>query len=106
MSISSFTFLRQLTHIINIWYLNKMQTTKIYRLPYQKSEIFERLKAAQIEAARVWNFCVEAHQIARRDSEVWPNQTRLQKLTKGKYQLHSQFSTNGLSGFFSKYRQY
>lgn len=67
-----------------------MQTTKIYRLPYQKSEVFERLKAAQIEAAKVWNECVAAHQNARRDSEVWPNQTRLQKLTKGKYQLHSQ----------------
>lgn len=67
-----------------------MQTTRIYRLPYQKSEVFERLKAAQIEAALVWNVCMEAHKQCRISQTPWLNQTALQKLTKRKYQLHSQ----------------
>lgn len=67
-----------------------MQTTKIYRLPYQKPEQFDRLKAVQMEAAKVWNECVEAHKACRIEQTSWPNQTALQKLTKGKYQLHSQ----------------
>jgi putative transposase len=67
-----------------------MQTTRIYRLPYQKPEVFERLKAAQLESALVWNECVEAHKQCRINKTNWLNQTALQKLTKGKYQLHSQ----------------
>ncbi|MDJ0536671.1 MAG: transposase [Xenococcaceae cyanobacterium MO_207.B15] len=67
-----------------------MQTTKIYRLPYQKPEVFDRLKAAQIEAAKVWNECMEAHKQCRISQTPWLNQTALQKLTKSKYQLHSQ----------------
>ena len=67
-----------------------MQTTKIYRLPYQKPEVFERLKAAQVEAAKAWNECMEAHKECRVNQKPWLNQTALQKLTKGKYQLHSQ----------------
>ena len=67
-----------------------MQTTKIYRLPYQKPEVFERLKAAQMEAAKVWNECVDAHKECRINQTPWLNQTQLQKLTKGKYKLHSQ----------------
>ncbi len=67
-----------------------MQTTKIYRLPYQKSKVFEKLKAAQVEAAKVWNECMETHKQCRISQTPWLNQTALQKLTKGKYQLHSQ----------------
>ena len=67
-----------------------MQTTKIIRLPYQKPEVFQRLKAAQTEAASVWNECMEAHKQCRVTQTRWPNRTGLQKLTKGKYQLHSQ----------------
>ncbi len=67
-----------------------MQTTKIYRLPYQKAEVFERLKAAQVEAAKAWNECRSAHKECRVNQKPWLNQTALQKLTKGKYQLHSQ----------------
>ena len=67
-----------------------MQTTKIYRLPYQKPEVFERLKAAQLESALVWNECMLAHKQCRVNQTRWLNQTALQKLTKGKYQLHSQ----------------
>ena len=67
-----------------------MQTTKIYRLPYQKRQVFERLKAAQIESAKVWNECMESHKQCRITQTSWLNQTQLQKLTKGKYELHSQ----------------
>ena len=67
-----------------------MQTTKIHRLPYQKPEVFESLKAAQIEAAKVWNDCMNAHMECRINHTPWLNQTKLQKLTKGKYGLHSQ----------------
>ena len=67
-----------------------MQTTKIYRLPYSLPKVFERLKAAQIEAAKVWNECMEAHKECRINQKPWLNQTQLQKLTKGKYELHSQ----------------
>jgi putative transposase len=68
----------------------QVQTTKIYRLPYQHPKVFERLKAAQIEAAKVWNECMEAHKECRINQTPWLNQTQLQKLTKGKYELHSQ----------------
>ena len=67
-----------------------MQTTKIYRLPYQKPEVFERLKAAQVESAKVWNECMVNHKECRLNQTPWLNQTALQKLTKGKYELHSQ----------------
>lgn len=67
-----------------------MQTTKIYRLSYQQTEVFKRLKAAQIESAKVWNECMEAHKECRINQTPWLNQTQLQKLTKGKYELHSQ----------------
>lgn len=48
------------------------------------------MKAAQVEAAAVWNECVLAHKQCRISQSPWLNQTALQKLTKGKYQLHSQ----------------
>jgi len=67
-----------------------MQTTTIIRLPYQAPETFERLKTAQLEAAQVWNECMEAHKRCRTNHTPWLNQTALQKLTKGKYELHSQ----------------
>ena len=67
-----------------------MQTTKIYRIPYQKPEVFERLRAAQMESAKVWNECMNAHKECRIKQTSWLNQTALQKLTKSKYELHSQ----------------
>ena len=48
------------------------------------------MKAAQIEAALVWNECMLAHKECRINQTPWLNQTGLQKLTKNKYQLHSQ----------------
>lgn len=67
-----------------------MQTTRIYRLKYQLQTAFEQLKTAQQEAAAVWNTCVEAHKECRINQTKWLSQTDLQKLTKGKFHLHSQ----------------
>ncbi len=67
-----------------------MQTTAIIRLPYQQPSTFQRMKLAQQEAAKVWNQCKDAHKECRINHTTWLNQTGLQKLTKGKYELHSQ----------------
>ncbi len=83
-----------------------MQTTKIYRLPYQKSKVFERLKAAQIEAAKVWNECMVTHKECRINQRPWLNQTALQKLTKGKYELHSQSVQMICQAFKREHRQH
>src|SRR5207245_7848017 len=50
-----------------------------------------RLKAAQMEAARVWMYCVRRHQQARSERTGWPSRDDLQRATKGvQYALHSQ----------------
>src|SRR5206468_2806595 len=43
-----------------------------------------------MEAAQVWNVCVQAHRRARMSHAHWPNQTDLQQLTRGRFALHSQ----------------
>jgi len=66
-----------------------MNTVRVYRLqPTQK--LFVCLKAAQMEAAKVWNLCCEAHKQARMDHAKWPGRNELQKATKGQFALHSQ----------------
>jgi putative transposase len=42
-----------------------MNTVRVYRLAHLSPALFRRLKAAQIEAAQVWNVCVEIHKQAR-----------------------------------------
>jgi len=51
---------------------------------------FARLKAAQMEAAKVWNLCVQIHKQARMSHTKWPGRNELQKATKGQFALHSQ----------------
>ncbi len=67
-----------------------MQTTKIYRLGYLNPSLFERLRNAQMEAAKIWNLCKDVHLDARKTRTQWPNQTLLQKATKSNFSLHSQ----------------
>ena len=43
-----------------------------------------------MEAAQVWNACVEMHLTARLDHAPWPGRSALQKATKGRFALHSQ----------------
>jgi putative transposase len=68
-----------------------MQTVHIYPLKKLDQQTRTRLKAAQMETARVWMDCVQKHQQARRERIPWPSRDDLQRETKGgKYALHSQ----------------
>ena len=67
-----------------------MNTVKIYRLDHLSHAMFHRLKAAQLEAAQVWNRCMETHKAARQAHVKWPGRNDLQKVTKGTFALHSQ----------------
>ncbi len=68
-----------------------MPTVRIYRLNDLDTRTRARLKAAQMEAARVWMYCVQRHQQARCERMRWPSRDDLQRETKGRqYALHSQ----------------
>src|SRR6266849_3069048 len=67
-----------------------METIRVYRLKNLSKRQFSRLKAAQQEAAAVWNECMETHKAARQSLAKWPGRNALQKATKGRYELHSQ----------------
>ena len=63
---------------------------RVYRLTGLSSTRFRHLKGAQMEAAQVWNACVDAHKQARMSHVRWPDQNDLHRLTKGRFALHSQ----------------
>ena len=67
-----------------------MKTVKIYQLNHLSHTQFQRCKAAQMEAAHVWNACMETHKAARIGHAKWPGRDELQKATKGRFALHSQ----------------
>jgi putative transposase len=67
-----------------------MKTVRVYRLAHLSPTLFRRLKAAQMEAAQVWNVCVVIHRQARMWHITWPNQNDLHQVTKGRFALHSQ----------------
>jgi putative transposase len=67
-----------------------MNTVKIYQLKHLSHKQFQGLKGAQMEAARVWNACMQAHLAARLSHTPWPGRDALQKATKGQFALHSQ----------------
>jgi putative transposase len=66
-----------------------MKTMRVYQL-HPSPMLFRRLKAAQMEAAAVWNLCMEAHKAARLARAPWPGQHDLHQATKGRFALHSQ----------------
>jgi putative transposase len=66
-----------------------MKTVRIYPL-HPSPTLFARLKAAQQEAAVVWNTCMETHKAARLSHGTWPAQREMHSLTKGRFALHSQ----------------
>ena len=43
-----------------------------------------------MEAAQVWNGCMELHTAARMEHTRWPGRNELQQATKGRFALHSQ----------------
>ena len=68
-----------------------MQTVRIYPLKNLDQRTRARLKAAQMEVARVWMYCVSRHRAARAERTGWPSQDDLQRETKGgTFALHSQ----------------
>ncbi len=67
-----------------------MNTVRIYPLNHLSVTQLQRLRDAQIEAAQVWNFCMQMHKTARLQHTPWPGRNELQKATKGRFVLHSQ----------------
>jgi putative transposase len=67
-----------------------MKTIRIYRLTDLSPTLFRRLKAAQMEAAQVWNVCMEAHKAARMTHTPWPGQRELEQVTRGRFALNAQ----------------
>ena len=67
-----------------------MKTIRVYQLNHLTPMLFHRLKEAQMEAAHVWNCCMEMHQQARLQHTRWPGRNDLQQVTKGHFALHSQ----------------
>lgn len=67
-----------------------MQTVRIYQLDHLSPTLFQRLKAAQMKSAGVWNACCEPHKEARTARSAWPERSDLQQATKGRFALHSQ----------------
>ncbi len=68
-----------------------METVRIFPLRDLSKPERLRLKAVQMEAARVWMYCVQRHQQARANHLPWPGRKELQEETKGgQYALHSQ----------------
>ena len=66
-----------------------MKTVRVYQL-HPSPALFARLKAAQMEAARVWNTCCELHKTARQAHVPWPGLMAMHKATRGRFALHSQ----------------
>jgi putative transposase len=67
-----------------------MKTIRVYRLNTLSPTLFRRLKAAQQEAARVWNLCIETHKQARMSHAKWPGRHELEQATKGCFTLNAQ----------------
>src|SRR5947207_10367562 len=67
-----------------------MNTVKVYQLKKLAVALFQRLRDAQMEAARAWNVCCDLHKEARTTHTKWPGRNALQKATKGRFALHSQ----------------
>ncbi len=67
-----------------------MYTVRIYRLDHLSSRLFQRLKAAQLESAQIWNMCCEIHKEARQTRSRWPGRNELQRATKRQFALCAQ----------------
>jgi putative transposase len=67
-----------------------MNTVRVYQLNHRAPALSQRLKEAQMEAARVWNLCMELHKEARMTHARWPSRRELEQATKGKFALNAQ----------------
>jgi putative transposase len=87
---SGSTWFSPLARLFHPWYHPTMKTIRVYRLENLSTSQLSRLKAAQMEAAHVWNCCMDRHKQARLEHTPWPGRQELQKATKGRFALHSQ----------------
>ncbi|HYA98931.1 MAG TPA: hypothetical protein VED37_01805, partial [Ktedonobacteraceae bacterium] len=67
-----------------------MKRVRVYQLTHLTPALFQRLKEAQMEAAHVWNECMQTHKLARLGHITWPGEQDLRNRVKGRYALHSQ----------------
>jgi putative transposase len=67
-----------------------MKTIRVYGLNTLSPALFRRLKEAQMDAARVWNRCMELHKEARLTHARWPDATDLHQATRGQFALNAQ----------------
>src|SRR5262249_10518394 len=67
-----------------------MKTVRVYQLNRLAPMLFQRLKEAQMEAAHVWNECMQTHKQARLGHTKWPSEQDLRDRVRGRFALHSQ----------------
>ena len=67
-----------------------MERVRIVSLKSIRNRQSAMIRTGQMEAARVWTVCRDAHLGARQEHGQWPNRDVLQKTTKGRFALHSQ----------------
>lgn len=66
------------------------QTVRIVVLSGLPKSVSSTIRSGQMEAAKVWLACRDALKTAMTERGKWPNRDSLQKLTKGRFALHSQ----------------
>jgi putative transposase len=66
-----------------------LKTVHIYPLKLSRRK-FLLARAAQMEAAQVWNLCMETHKAARLAHGMWPWRKQLEQATKGRFVLNAQ----------------
>ena len=67
-----------------------MKTIRVYRLNNLSPTLLRRLREAQMEAARVWNRCMELHKQTRMIHTQWPDAMGLHHATRGQFALNAQ----------------
>ncbi len=75
---------------VRVSIISAMERVRIVPLKSIRKRQSAVIRAGQMEAARVWTVCRDAHLAARQAHGKWPNRDALQKTTKGRFALHSQ----------------
>jgi hypothetical protein len=79
-----------------------MKTMRVCQLKDLSPPLFQRLREAQMEAAQVWNLCVELHKAARMARSRWPRCHDLAQATKGQLVLNAQAVQQIVHAFLGK----
>lgn len=67
-----------------------LQTVRIHILSGLSKGMADAIRSGQMESAKVWTVCRDELHRCMSQREKWPNRDDLQKLTKGRFALHSQ----------------